>query len=274
MRALLCMKSSICRHLSYANVVATMALVCAMGGSALAANHFVASADRSESREFSPEAKSKEFRYLITSGSQISPKVMKALETRIARKLKPGAPGIAGAIGKEGPVGKEGIAGPTGAQGVPGTEGQPGLAALSREEQEKLKTILPYIKLVARGVGGKPTIEFSGANVQIVNGEGSTQTANGAGNLIIGYDESPGQQTGSHDVIVGPEDGYTSYGSIIGGRDNKALAPYDFVAGIANKTSDEGASVSGGKENTAEASFSSIFGGKELTTKTEYEAIP
>jgi hypothetical protein len=253
------MTSSIRRHLSYANVVATMALVFAMGGSALAADHFVASADRSKSREFSPEAKPREFSYVITSGSQISPKVMKALETRIARKLKPGAPGIAGAMGKEGPIGKEGIAGPTGAQGLPGPEGQPGLPALSREEQEKLKTILPYIKLVARGVGGKPTIEFSGANVQIVNGEGSTQTANGGGNLIIGYDENPGQQTGSHDVIVGPEDGYTSYGSIIGGRDNKALAPYDFVAGLAN---------------TAEASFSSILGGKELTTTAEYEAIP
>lgn len=53
-------------------------------------------------------------------------------------------------------------------------------------------------------VGGKPTIRLSGANVQIPNGEGSTNTTNGAGNLIIGYDENPQTQTGSHNLIGGP----------------------------------------------------------------------
>ena len=46
--------------------------------------------------------------------------------------------------------------------------------------------------------GGKPTIQISGANLQLVNGSGSTETLNGAGNLVIGYDEMPGTQTGSH----------------------------------------------------------------------------
>jgi len=32
----------------------------------------------------------------------------------------------------------------------------------------------------------------TGVNVQIVNGEGSTETANGLGNLIIGYNEERG----------------------------------------------------------------------------------
>src|ERR1700733_14711988 len=38
---------------------------------------------------------------------------------------------------------------------------------------------------VASGVGGKPTVEFSAVNVQIVSGSGSTSaTVNGRGNLV------------------------------------------------------------------------------------------
>ncbi len=42
-----------------------------------------------------------------------------------------------------------------------------GDSLLSKSEQETLKSILPYVKYVATGVGGKPTIQFSGANVHI-----------------------------------------------------------------------------------------------------------
>src|SRR5947209_9712255 len=44
---------------------------------------------------------------------------------------------------------------------------------------------------VASGVGGKPTVEFSDVNVQIVDGTGATSTVNGTGNLVVGYDASP-----------------------------------------------------------------------------------
>jgi hypothetical protein len=282
------MTSFLRRHLSYANVTATMALVLAMGGSALAA-----------SKEFTAETKSREFSYLITSINQISPKVQAKLRaTGKAGHAGPaGAPGAPGSSGSQGPAGFSGAEGAPGIKGVPGNEGkqgeqgpvgergepgekgepgEPGLSLLSQSEQETLKSILPYVKYVASGVGGKPTIQFSGANMQIVNGEGSTEATNGAGNLVIGYDENPNKeaQTGSHNLVVGPEQRYTSYGAIIGGRDNKALGPYDFVVGIANKAGNEGSSVSGGFENTAGFEFSSIFGGKDLSTKAEYEAIP
>ena len=61
---------------------------------------------------------------------------------------------------------------------------------------------------VGNTVGGKPTVQFSGApgtgvNVQIVNGMTSTATDNGAGNLVIGYNESPGNQAGSHNLLIG-----------------------------------------------------------------------
>jgi len=79
------------RRLSYANITATLALVFAMSGGALAANH-----------------------YLINSTKQINPKVLKKLV------------GKAGATGPQGPTGKEGAAGK---EGSLGKEGQPGKAA-------------------------------------------------------------------------------------------------------------------------------------------------
>ena len=70
------------KRLSYANVTATLALVFAMSGGALAANH-----------------------YLITSTKQINPSVLKKLTG------KPGPGGPAGATGPQGPGGAPGAPG-------------------------------------------------------------------------------------------------------------------------------------------------------------------
>jgi len=75
-------KASIRRHLSYANIVATMALVLAMGGSAIAPNH-----------------------YLITSTKQIKSSVLKKLKGNAGAK---GATGAQGAQGNEGKAGTNG----------------------------------------------------------------------------------------------------------------------------------------------------------------------
>jgi hypothetical protein len=72
------------RHLTYANVVATLALVFAMTGGAIAAKH-----------------------YLINSTKQIKPSVLKQLK-------KPGRTGATGAQGKQGLPGVPGAAGTTG----------------------------------------------------------------------------------------------------------------------------------------------------------------
>src|SRR5688572_7352209 len=63
--------------------------------------------------------------------------------------------------------------------------------------------ILSHMSLVMLddGTGNpKKTLRISGLNVQIVNGLGSTQTADGTGNLIVGYNE-PGSPAG--DVRTG-----------------------------------------------------------------------
>jgi Collagen triple helix repeat (20 copies) len=114
------MLSRIRRRLCYANVVATLALVFAMSGGALAAN-----------------------RYLLTSTSQVSPKVLKALKGKsgqpgpaggqglagpqgLAGAQGPkGEPGAAGATGTAGATGATGAQGPRGAQGAAGVEGSP-----------------------------------------------------------------------------------------------------------------------------------------------------
>src|SRR5947208_2068249 len=96
------MRKSPRTHLTYANVTATLALVFAMSGGALAAKH-----------------------YLINSTKQISPKVLKALK---------GKTGKAGATGKDGPAGKEGAPGPPGKEGPKGEEGPEGEEGLEGEE--------------------------------------------------------------------------------------------------------------------------------------------
>src|SRR5207245_2416090 len=102
----------------------------------------------------------------------------------------------------EGKEGKRGPTGATGATGANGTNGVKGATGATGPTDPKLAAIAPYINFAKEGVGRKPTIQVSGANLQIVNGEGKTATTNGAGNLIIGYDESPGTQSGSHDLIL------------------------------------------------------------------------
>lgn len=82
------------RRISYANITATLALVFAMSGGAIAAQH-----------------------YLINSTRQISPKVLRALR---------GASGTAGTSGSEGREGREGKEGREGREGKEGREGQAG----------------------------------------------------------------------------------------------------------------------------------------------------
>jgi hypothetical protein len=90
--------------ITYANVVATLALVFAMSGGALAANH-----------------------YLINSTKQINPKVLKKLKGATGKTGKTGAPGISiqGPTGPTGPKGDKGNPGANGAKGASAYESLP-----------------------------------------------------------------------------------------------------------------------------------------------------
>lgn len=72
-----------------------------------------------------------------------------------------------------------------------------------------------------------PTIRIEGVNVQIVNGKGKTYLVNGLGNLIVGYHDAiaPSNRTGSHNVIIGSDNDYSSYSGLCSGGGNELLAP-------------------------------------------------
>jgi hypothetical protein len=186
--------------------------------------------------------------------------------TTLGAEGKAGAEGIQGAAGKAGPEGKPGPEGKFGTEGKLGPEGK---SALSEEELSTLKGILRCIKSVAKGIDGKPTVQFSGCNVQIVNGEGKTASVNGEGNLVIGYDENsgglppmrrvPGVQTGSHNLILGEEPEFTSYAGIVAGFANSITAPF--------------ASVTGGELNTASGPYSAVTGGFFSTASGEFSSV-
>ena len=126
-----------------------------------------------------------------------------------------------------------------------------------------LDKVLPHIAYVEKGVAGNPTIQFSGVNVQVVNGEGKTASVNGEGNLVVGYDEDPGTQTGSHNLILGQQQTFESYGGIVAGWANLIGAPFASVTGgQENRATGYTSWVSGGRENDAAYEFASVLGGR------------
>jgi len=117
---------------------------------------------------------------------------------------------------------------------------------------------------------------ITNANLYIQSGSGYTYgTINGKGNLIIGYNESRGGlsdvRTGSHNLIVGNQQNYSSYGGMVVGQINTISAPYSSVSGgYLNTASGEGSSVSGGSTNTASSWYSSVSGGHQRSAGDTY----
>lgn len=99
--------------------------------------------------------------------------------------------------------------------------------------------------------GDTDTLRFSGMNVQVVNGSNSTESVNGTGNLIIGYNELQPfgdlYRSGSHMLVTGKYNNYLSYGGM--------------VVGWLNTASGDSASVSGGRANAATGVYDWVAGG-------------
>jgi len=112
----------------------------------------------------------------------------------------------------------------------------------------------------------KTTI-FSGCNMYIQSGSGSTGDSGsltGLGNLTIGYNSgvNPSFQTGSHNLIIGDQNRYTSYGGMVVGSLNAVNAPYSVVVGgYSNSANATGTLVAGGINNTASANGACVTGG-------------
>jgi hypothetical protein len=126
-------------------------------------------------------------------------------------------------------------------------------------------TVDPNPKIGVRG----PNIIFSGANIHIVSGSGSTNdngNRTGLGNLIIGYDEDPGMAPVPAFPPLKPGDRGGSHNLVIGRWHRFTQAAFGgFIAGEANFIMNEGASVSGGFTNTASGVLASVTGGQDNT---------
>jgi len=130
----------------------------------------------------------------------------------------------------------------------------------------QLASLLTYMTIdetnTINGVA-PPHIIFEGVNLHVRNGSSRTDTANGLGNLIIGYNEvgsaDINNRAGSHNVIIGLEHEYSTYGG--------------FVAGRFNRVSSISTSISGGYNNVASGNYSSISGGVVNTASGRYSTI-
>ena len=138
--------------------------------------------------------------------------------------------------------------------------------------------------------GGDNEVVITGANLRIVNGLGATDTTNGLGNLIVGYNElrqgNPNcptgfpcidTRTGSHNMVVGTQHNFSSFGGLVvgfvnelrgeyasvsGGRQSVASGNFSSVSGgFGNAANGDSSSVSGGSGNLANGNFSSVSGG-------------
>ncbi len=135
-------------------------------------------------------------------------------------------------------------------------------------------------------MNGYTTALFSAVNVQVVNGTDDQTAINGLGNLIVGYNESDGfcdilryanqsecedsrpatwmipVKTGSHNLVAGNKNSYSSHGGVVFGYGNSISGEYSGVTGgTVNTASEYVSSVSGGGGNTASGRTSSVSGG-------------
>ena len=151
-------------------------------------------------------------------------------------------------------------------------------------------------------VPSRPTLRIAGANLQVVNGLGGTATANGVGNVIVGYDETSSSsnltcslgehwnsqpaclsaggtwaishKTGSHNVVVGALNSYSRYGGVVAGLNNRATGGYSSaIGGFTNLAAGFESTVTGGSVNVASGSASSVTGGSGNTATGTSSAV-
>jgi hypothetical protein len=147
-----------------------------------------------------------------------------------------------GAAGPQGEQGPQGEPGPQGEQGPPGPDVTAQIAALQAQVADLNGRVAALEgKLAHVSVAGND-ITISGANLYVNNGIGSTNTVNGLGNVIIGYNEPRGagdDRSGSHNLVVGSRNNYSSYGGLVAGLQAGIATPFSIATsgdGIALRT--------------------------------------
>ncbi|HEY3284226.1 MAG TPA: hypothetical protein VGN26_18305 [Armatimonadota bacterium] len=147
--------------------------------------------------------------------------------------------------------------------------GAPGTRAVAQGYGATLQQILSRLTAVEGktqyvSVYGTSMV-ISGANLQILNGSGSTDQVNGLGNLILGYNKprtGANERTGSHNLVVGDENDFSSYGGVVAGLHNTLSGAWSAVAGgTGNSATNLYSAVTGGQNNTASGQYACVSGG-------------
>ena len=130
-----------------------------------------------------------------------------------------------------------------------------------------------------------PHILITGANVHVRSGSGATDehlstggSLTGLGNLIIGYNEpniTGPVRTGSHNLVGGSFNAFSSTGGLVFGLRNTLSGPYSAIlSGEANTASGTNASVHSGNLNTAVGLRSTVLGGLNNTATNMNSIVP
>ena len=128
---------------------------------------------------------------------------------------------------------------------------------------------------VLNGVKG-PHILFTGVNLHVRSGHNFTHdggTLSGLGNLIVGYNEEQSSaalynngdncmrsHTGSHNIVTGVGNLFTSYGALVAGSNNCVTSP--------------NSSILAGDTNEAHGPNSAILGGSYYGTSQPFDMVP
>lgn len=163
-------------------------------------------------------------------------------------------------------------------------------------QQNKALALAPFVSVdgnTQAGVRG-PNITFSGANIRIVNGTGSTAIANGQGNLIIGYDEdtvtepnngvfgpialTPTDRSGSHNLVIGRWHRFNSsaFGCLVAGEGNSITGEGNSIVGGQGNNIVNGSSgnvIVGGGASTASGIRDVIVGGWGQSANSNCDVI-
>ena len=170
------------------------------------------------------------------------------------------------------------------------------------ELEDYIEKLQAYIEVDENTNPSQPVVRVIAANFQIVNGEGASNTINGTGNLIIGYDEASvanmgeicshglytreescqeagnqwalNHKSGSHNLVIGASHRYSQYsGLVVGLRNTINAEGASVTAGNYNIASGNYASVSGGIEGTAVSSAASVSGGRGNTAWNAFSSV-
>jgi hypothetical protein len=144
-----------------------------------------------------------------------------------------------GAAGPQGEPGARGDRGPAGEQGPPGPPGPPGPDVTAQIAQLQAlvaglttRVVALEAKLAHVSVSGDDIV-ISGANLFVNDGSGTTDgPVNGLGNVVIGYNELRGagdDRSGSHNLVVGSQNNYASYGGLVGGLQAQTTTPFSIA---------------------------------------------